>query len=117
VNINFLEPYNDDGNPVGRLSDSLNMVFTGIAPFPGDLDNVSLDLHLWSDPYAVPLPNAYTLYENGPFQDVTHFVVCNGGPTDVTMLVASSLPEPMSLLLMGSGALGLASVLWRRFGR
>ena len=101
VNINFLEPYNDDGNPVGRLSDSLNMVFTGIAPFPGDLDNVSLDLHLWSDPNAVPLPNAYTLYENGPFQDVTHFVVCNDGPTDVTMLVASSLPEPMSLLLMG----------------
>lgn len=28
--------------PVGSLSDSLNMVFTGIAPFPGDLDNVSL---------------------------------------------------------------------------
>ena len=93
------------------------MVFTGIAPFPGDLDNVGLDSHFWSDTYAVPLPNAYTLYENGQFQDVTHFVVWNGGPTDVTVLVASSIPEPTSLLLMGSGRLGLASVLRRRFGR
>jgi hypothetical protein len=65
VHINFLEPYNDGGSPVGSLSGTLNMVFTGIAPFPGDPDNVSVDLHFRSDPYAVALPSAYTIYENG----------------------------------------------------
>lgn len=78
VNVNFLEPYNDDGLPVASLSDSLNIVLTGITPFPGDLSNVSIDLHFRSDPYAVLLPNAYYIYENGLYQDMSPYIVASG---------------------------------------
>ena len=117
VNINFLEPYQDGNIPPGGLSDSLSIVLIGVTPFPGSLCNVSVDLHFRSDPYATTLPNAFNIYENGTFQDVSNYVVANGGPTDFTILVASDVPEPSSLLLMASGALGLAGVLRRKLGR
>ena len=117
VNINFLEPYNDGGSPVGSLSDALNMVFTGIASFPGDLDNVSLDLHFRSNPYAIGCRMPTRFNENGLFQDMSPFIVASGSPTDITVVVASDVPEPRRPLLMGSGSLGLAGVLRRRLGK
>ena len=116
VNINFLEPYTYNGVPKGSLSDGLNIVLTGVVPFPGDICNLSVDLHFRSDPYAVWLPNAYNIYETGSLQDVSGYIVANGGPQDLTVLVASDVPEPGTLMLLGSGALGLAGVLRRRLG-
>jgi hypothetical protein len=115
VNVNFLESSAEPGSPKGSLSDSLSIVLSGITPFPGDLCNVSVDLHFRSDPYAVWLPNAFNIYENGLYQNMSSYIVANGGPNDLTVLVASDVPEPGSLILLGSGVLGLAGMLRRRW--
>ena len=114
VNINFLEPYDDGGSPKGSLSDTLNIVLTGITPFPGDVSNVSVDLHFRSDPFAVLLPNAFNIYETGLYQEMSPYIIAKGGPADLSVLVASDVPEPGGLILLGTGALGLAGKLRRR---
>ena len=41
----------------------------------------------------------------------------DGGTTDLTYDVASPVPEPSSLMLFGSNAIGLAGLLRRKLGK
>jgi len=115
VNIDLLEPAGGD-IPAGQISDTLNMVFTGHAPSPGDNNNVSIDLHFRSDTGVSlgGLTNAINFYETGQFQNLSSYVVAAGGPSDFSVQALSGAPEPGSFGLLVLGSAGVAAGLWRK---
>jgi len=41
----------------------------------------------------------------------------DGGSTDISYSSSSPTPEPSSIMLLGSGAIGVAGLLRRKFGK
>ena len=114
VNFNLFDPASEGGG----LSDTLNIVFTGETPIPGDMNNVSVDLHFRSGSYAVTLPSAVDISETGTWQNLSGYVASGGGPQDFTISVASAVvPEPRSLLYWGAGLLLMTTAIRRQLRR
>ena len=75
---------------------------------------------LWVDPYVGFYHLDYELFGHGEWNDVNHqqnIFLLKGGETDDTpdhMGLLLGTPEPSSLVLLGSGVLGLAGILRRK---
>jgi PEP-CTERM motif len=83
-------------------------------------------LNVASDPATLPLGLGGTIPENGFFEDISEFLPSGGGTylppaggtVTVTALAVGSdldtVPEPGTVLLIGSGLLGLSAYTFRR---
>jgi hypothetical protein len=110
--------------PNETLSDTLNIVLTGITPDPAlNFINTVVDVHFLSDTgNLLPLANAITLTETGSFQDVSPFIAQASQLSNLSITFASDLSDPsavvtpvpaaLPLFATGLGALGLLG--WRR---
>ena len=93
---------------------------TPVAMFTAPDDNYNGDIFGVSGtvsfaPYTVPLASSYTLslvLQNTVAYGGGSIAFNDGGVTGVT-----TVPEPGSLMLLGSGAIGLAGLLRRKLGR
>ena len=98
----------------GGISDTLNITFIGQQP-TADPYNLVVDLHFRSDPESgtalPPLANGISITETGGIQDLSTQVSQLTGIPDFQLLVASDVtgpvPEPATMLLLGSGLIGL----------
>jgi hypothetical protein len=113
VDVNI---YEDAAHTV--LSDTFNVVFTGIAPTPADANNVAVDMHFRSDmeggPPLPPLTGGINVLEQNSFMPMDPYVQAAGGPGDFHVSILSAIPEPSSVVMMGLGAIGLGGLVLRR---
>jgi len=117
TSFSFGFPYTPSGYPAwsGNLADSSCSNVVSLPPNPG------IDICYFPSPVANP--NAFEFFPNSDFRygsTYTAGLSCNctghGYVTWGSFNFNDPVPEPSSLVMFGSGVLGLAGLLRRKFG-
>lgn len=113
------------------LSDTLNIVFVGIAPLTNDGSNLSVDFHFLSENDQLSLPalvaggllggasiGPHNINEIPGYDDLTHFISADvttlGIGTNDFHLQYISVPEPTTTALLFAGLAGMGMIRRRK---